>query len=340
MSYHGLAQAPTAGPHCEHCGFKTHLAGPMWGGRLHNPQFIQRILSILPTLDKEVYQTVPRIEGMLTTALEEDLDLTPSSIKPAQPSSETEMTESQSEESSKYPSIIAKMDPSLRDPYPFYFILGALSKALHCQTPPIDEFRGAIHSIGYRSTRSHAKPNSIRTDAPWSVIWEIMREWVRQHAPIKEGSIKPGTPGAGLMRMDRGRFSKGGAEAGVGAGNGEAEGSAEAAAWLARLKSDLLSDIESGRDVSDLVTRVEASLYRSGPRHAHQQQQQEKKQDGSGSAAPKTAASATATQHPSTLNIRFDAQLGRDSSVSHTNKRLVRYQINPRANWGPLNRAS
>jgi tRNA (guanine26-N2/guanine27-N2)-dimethyltransferase len=146
--------------------------------------------------------------------------------------------------------------------------------------------------------------------------------------------------------MDRGRFSNGGAEAGagVGAGNAEAEGSAEAAAWLARLKTDLLSDIESGRDVSDLVTRVEASLYRSGPRHAHQQQQQqqqEKKQDGSGATAPKTAASATAAQqHPSTLNIRFDAQLGRDSSVSHTNKRLVRYQINPRANWGPLNRAS
>ncbi|KAJ5975178.1 tRNA (guanine(26)-N(2))-dimethyltransferase [Penicillium waksmanii] len=262
MSYHSLAQAPTAGPHCEHCGFKTHLAGPMWGGRLHNPQFIQRILSILPTLDKEVYQTVPRLEGMLTTALEEDLDLTPSSIKPAQPSSEMTESQSQAQSSSEYPSIIAKMDPSLRDQYPFYFILGALSKALHCQTPPIDEFRGAIHSIGYRSTRSHAKPNSIRTDAPWSVIWEIMREWVRQHAPVKEGSIKPGTPGAGLMRMDRGRFSNG---SGNGNGGAEAEGSAEASAWLARLKTDLLSDIESGRDISDLVTKVEASLYRSGP---------------------------------------------------------------------------
>lgn len=338
MSYHGLAQAPTAGPHCEHCGFKTHLAGPMWGGRLHNPQFIQRILSILPTLDKEVYQTVPRIEGMLTTAMEEDLDLTPSATATA---TATATAEAETTQDPSYPSIIAKMDPSLKDPYPFYFILGALSKALHCQTPPIDEFRGAIHSIGYRSTRSHAKPNSIRTDAPWSVVWEIMREWARQHAPIKEGSIKPGTPGAGLMRMDRRRIATAGADEASASASADAvaedvasEGSAEAA-WLARLKSDLLSDIESGRDISDLVTKVEASLYRSGPRHARVSEvSQKQKKDGS---APKTAANGA---HPSTLNIRFDAQLGRDSSVSHTHKRLVRYQINPRANWGPLNRAS
>jgi tRNA (guanine26-N2/guanine27-N2)-dimethyltransferase len=328
MSYHSLAQGPTAGPHCEHCGFKTHLAGPMWGGRLHNPQFIQRILSILPTLDKNVYQTVPRIEGMLTTALEEDLDLTPSSIKPAvAAAANTAETQPQSTE---YPAIIPKMDPSLRDPYPFYFILGALSKALHCQTPPIDEFRGAIHSIGYRSTRSHCKPNSIRTDAPWPVVWEIMREWARQHAPIKEGSIKPGTPGAGLMKMDRTKLA-------AGTGTGEAEVEA-GDAWLARLKTDLLSDIEAGRDVSDLVTRVEASLYRSGPRHAQRSEKPSQDQSQKPN-APKPSANASAP-HPSTLDIRFDAQLGRDSSVSHTNKRLVRYQINPRANWGPLNRAS
>ncbi|KAL8965118.1 MAG: hypothetical protein Q9183_004016, partial [Haloplaca sp. 2 TL-2023] len=50
---HSLAQAPSTSQHCEHCGFKTHLGGPMWGGPLHNPHFITRILNVLPSLDKE-----------------------------------------------------------------------------------------------------------------------------------------------------------------------------------------------------------------------------------------------------------------------------------------------
>ncbi|KAF2226297.1 tRNA methyltransferase, partial [Elsinoe ampelina] len=61
----------TADKLCEHCGSKTHLAGPMWGGPLHNPYFIERILGYLPGLDLDVYQTTERIEGMLSTALEE-----------------------------------------------------------------------------------------------------------------------------------------------------------------------------------------------------------------------------------------------------------------------------
>ncbi|KAL8653361.1 MAG: hypothetical protein Q9210_002138, partial [Variospora velana] len=59
---HALAQGPTATPRCEHCGFKTHLAGPMWGGPLHNPHFISKILNLLPSLDTKVYATIPRIE--------------------------------------------------------------------------------------------------------------------------------------------------------------------------------------------------------------------------------------------------------------------------------------
>ena len=60
-------------PTCEHCGFRTHLGGPMWGGPLHNPAFIQRMLDLLPELDPAIYGTIPRIEGMLTTARDEML---------------------------------------------------------------------------------------------------------------------------------------------------------------------------------------------------------------------------------------------------------------------------
>ncbi|CAK36858.1 uncharacterized protein An01g00070 [Aspergillus niger] len=202
--YHfGFAQGPVADSRCGHCGSRTHLSGPMWAGPLHNAQFIRRILDMLPQADRNVYHTIDRIEGMLTTAMEEDLNLG-----------------------------ISK--------YPFYFSLSALSKVLHTSTISIDAMRGAIRHLGYRSTRSHARPNTIRTDAPWEVIWEIMREWVRQKSPIREGALKPGSPGAVII------------------------------------------------------------------------------------------------PHPSTLEVVFDEALGRETAK----KRLVRYQINPRENWGPLSRAS
>lgn len=324
--HHSLAQGPAAGPHCEHCGFKTHLAGPMWGGPLHNPRFIQKILEILPTLDPETYQTIPRIEGMLTTALEEDLDLTPSMTKPTTEANPEPQAQAQATDD---PAIIPRLDPAVREQFPFYFSLSSLSKVLHCSTAPIDEFRGALLSCGYRSTRSHAKPNSIRTDAPWSVIWEIMREWVRQHSPVKEGSLKSGTAGAAIMAKSRDNLRK--------LHDGDQ--------WLSLLKNDLLAAVESGRNVSDLITKVEASLYRSSARQTSQpsastsEAHPDTGAQGTAEAGESTAVRSFERPHPSSLQVKFDAALGREASAAHSNKRLVRYQINPRANWGPLNRA-
>ncbi|GFF75968.1 hypothetical protein CNMCM6936_006757 [Aspergillus lentulus] len=317
--HYGFAQGPTAGSHCEHCGFKTHVGGPMWAGPLHNPHFIQKILDMLPDVDRDIYHTVERIEGMLTTALEEDLNLdTISSSAPTGTlAAEEELTEVST--SREYSAVIPRSDPSLRDPFPFYFTLSSLAKVLHTSTISADAFRGALRSLGYRSTRSHAKPNTIRTDAPWDVIWEIMREWVRQKAPVKEGAIRLGTPGAAIMAKSRENSRK-----------DKGEDSFDI------LRKELMSAAESGKDISDLVTKVEAAIYRSGHRHPSGIHGAELRQQAEGPQPPQTAPAVK--QDPRTLEVVFDEALGREAS--HSKKRLVRYQINPRANWGPLNRAS
>ena len=312
--HYGFAQGPTASPLCSQCGIKTHLAGPMWAGPLHNPQFIQKILAMLPGADKEIYQTTDRIEGMLTTALEEDLDLLSST--------DGGSTEEKTNEPAEFSAIIPRTDPVAREPYPFYMNLSYLSKVLHTSTMPVDAFRGSLRHLGYRSTRSHAKPNSIRTDAPWEVIWEIMREWVRQKSPIKENALSPTSAGAAIMAKNRENLRK----------------SNEDDQLLALLKSEILSAVESGKDASDLVTKVEAALYRSGSRQALGQGVES--QQGQSVQQPTTANSSAKGPHPSSLEIVFDEALGREASAAHTKKRLVRYQVNPRANWGPLSRAS
>jgi tRNA G26 N,N-dimethylase Trm1 len=40
-------------------------------------------------------------------------------------------------------------------------------------------------AAGYRVSGTHANPLGMKTDAPWDVIWDIMRAWVADH-PVKK----------------------------------------------------------------------------------------------------------------------------------------------------------
>lgn len=251
---HTLAQGPSAEHKCEHCGFKTHMAGPMYAGHLHSPEFIQRILDKLPEAPKDVYGTTDRIKGMLTTALEEHLEEV--MVEGTNKTKEDELAE--------------------LDHYPFFFYPHQIAGALHCVTPGEDALRGALRGLGYRTTRSHCKAGSVKTDAPWSVIWDVMREWIRQKAPIKEKNIKPGTAGYALLKL--GEKSK-------------AEKSAEKAVE------------EPAEKAAETVT-TDAAV---------DERENEKKPE-----------------------VVFDEKLGREKN----RERLVRYQMNPRENWGPMNKAT
>ncbi|KAI0489851.1 N2,N2-dimethylguanosine tRNA methyltransferase [Xylaria cf. heliscus] len=222
---HSFAIAPTAGPNCQHCDSKMHLAGPMYAGPLHSPDFIKTILDELPNASDDIYGTKPRIEGMLHTALEESL-----------PSPEDVSPENKDDE-------FAALEP-----YPFYFHPTNLAGALHCICPDEDSFRGALRHLGYEVTRSHCKAGSMKTNAPWSVVWHIMREWTRQKNPVKIENIKEGSPAYKLLRLG---------------GTGKTD---------------------------DEIDKLE---------------------------------------------VVFDQRLGRDKS----RQGLVRYQSNPRENWGPQSRA-
>jgi len=51
--------------------------------------------------------------------------------------------------------------------------------------------------------------------------------------------------------------------------------------------------------------------------------------------ADRTVRKTLSPTHPSKLKIVFDEELGKEP----VGKRMVRYQINPRPDWGPMNRA-
>jgi len=109
----------------------------------------------------------------------------------------------------------------------------------------------------------------MKTNAPWDVVWEVMREWTRQKAPVKNGAIRDKTAGWQIMGMDKEKSDTNGA-------NGTDNG------------------VEAGAEkVNDTPTEKEK------------------------------------------FEVVFDEKLGREKDT----RKLVRYQLNPRENWGPMNRA-
>lgn len=294
----------------------------MWAGPLHNPYFIQRILDKLPTVDKEVYGTTARLQGMLTVALEEDLTFPANSTQPSSPQSAT--TEASSKPVSMVsPLIIPRLPSAAIDPSPLFFIPNFLAKVIHCTTPSEDQLRGAIRHLGYRVTRSHCKPGSFRTTAPWSIIWEIFREWVRTQKPIKEGVVKEGTAGWAILGGMRTSERKKARDV-----KGEVTGKLEKVEDLEEIRTVLESALFRLQNLQGNSTTPNSEVVRDGQGEAAIM-------DGDGVTKANGRATSPLSLPASKLDISFDERLGKEKDRG----KLVRYQINPRANWGPMNRA-
>ncbi|KAK4178187.1 S-adenosyl-L-methionine-dependent methyltransferase [Triangularia setosa] len=248
---HGFTKAPTAPPLCEHCGSVTHLAGPMYAGRIHDPEFVQKVIDEANEASSEIYGTLPRVKGMLYTAFEEFLP-TPQEVEAQKDSGKAGKLVKKK---------VTEAELAAIDPYPFYFYPAQVAGLMNCQSPPEAHLKGALKGLGYRVTRSHCKAGSIKTDAPWSVIFHIFREWVRQKAPVKEANIKEGSLAWRLLRL------------------GE--------------KQDITEGAKSeGRKEDEAVSKI--------------------------------------------TEVVFDEELGREENKL----KLVRYQMNPKENWGPMSRAT
>lgn len=80
---------------------------------------------------------------------------------------------------------------------PLYYHLPKLFSIVHTsQSPGMLKFRSALLNTGYKVSFSHACRDSLKTDAPSSVIWDIVRSWIKLH-PIKRDLI--GTPGGIIL---------------------------------------------------------------------------------------------------------------------------------------------
>ncbi|PPQ98817.1 hypothetical protein CVT24_003371 [Panaeolus cyanescens] len=142
---------------CTECASPFHIAGPMWSGSLHDPDFVGKVLQHVKD-NESSYGTAGRMKGMLTLAKEE-------------------------------------LDEK------FYFTPSKVASFFHCTTPSLDDVASALLNAGYRVSRSHACPGSLKTNAARTVVYDIFRAWIKNN-PVKMEKISASSPAQKLLAKE------------------------------------------------------------------------------------------------------------------------------------------
>ncbi|XP_061534417.1 tRNA (guanine(26)-N(2))-dimethyltransferase [Phycodurus eques] len=96
--------------------------------------------------------------------------------------------------------ILSMVTEELEDT-PLYYTVDSLSSTIHCNTPPLLQFRSALLHAGHRVSLSHACKNAIKTDAPPAAIWDIMRCWEKSN-PVKREKLSEMTPAFKILSTE------------------------------------------------------------------------------------------------------------------------------------------
>ncbi|KAM4676225.1 tRNA (guanine(26)-N(2))-dimethyltransferase isoform 2-T2 [Discoglossus pictus] len=84
---------------------------------------------------------------------------------------------------------------------PLYYTLDNLSSVIRCSTPGLLQFRSALLHAGHRVSLSHACKNAVKTDAPPSVVWDIMRCWEKEN-PVKREKLSVTSPAFHILSKE------------------------------------------------------------------------------------------------------------------------------------------
>uniref|UniRef100_I3IV65 tRNA (guanine(26)-N(2))-dimethyltransferase n=1 Tax=Oreochromis niloticus TaxID=8128 RepID=I3IV65_ORENI len=96
--------------------------------------------------------------------------------------------------------VLSMVTEELED-VPLYYTVDNLSSTIHCNTPPLLQFRSALLHAGHRVSLSHACKNAIKTDAPPAAIWDIMRCWEKIN-PVKREKLSPTSPAFKILSTE------------------------------------------------------------------------------------------------------------------------------------------
>ncbi|XP_015344610.1 tRNA (guanine(26)-N(2))-dimethyltransferase isoform X1 [Marmota marmota marmota] len=84
---------------------------------------------------------------------------------------------------------------------PLYYTLDQLSSTIHCNTPSLLQLRSALLHAGFRVSLSHACKSAVKTDAPSTALWDIMRCWEKT-CPVKRERLSETSPAFRILSVE------------------------------------------------------------------------------------------------------------------------------------------
>ncbi|SCU86078.1 LANO_0C06656g1_1 [Lachancea nothofagi CBS 11611] len=85
---------------------------------------------------------------------------------------------------------------------PFYFTPNRVSSILKFQVPSLKTVVAGLGSLGYECSLTHAQPSSLKTDAPWEVIWYVMKRYCQDNDLCNIEKMNPNTFGYKILTND------------------------------------------------------------------------------------------------------------------------------------------
>eukprot|EP00581_Thalassiosira_minuscula_P011742 CAMPEP_0183718872 /NCGR_PEP_ID=MMETSP0737-20130205/12014_1 /TAXON_ID=385413 /ORGANISM="Thalassiosira miniscula, Strain CCMP1093" /LENGTH=723 /DNA_ID=CAMNT_0025948515 /DNA_START=131 /DNA_END=2302 /DNA_ORIENTATION=- len=148
-------------PVCGETGASYKIAGPLWTGPLHDMDIVNDAISRLEAAESN--------KGIHPTA----------GASPLHPL----------HTATTLHGMLVSVSEELPD-VPLYHCLPTLCSAVNSPTIPLTTFKAALINAGYRVSAYHKEPNAIKTNAPNSVVWDIVRAWCKEHPPAKRKESK------------------------------------------------------------------------------------------------------------------------------------------------------
>merc|ERR1712013_318456 len=96
--------------------------------------------------------------------------------------------------------VLTLMSEELPD-QPLYHVLDHLCNIIHCSPPKQAPFRSALIHAGYKVSSTHANESGFKTNAPHSVVWDILRCWVKKN-PVKQRANSEHTAAHAILKRE------------------------------------------------------------------------------------------------------------------------------------------
>jgi tRNA (guanine26-N2/guanine27-N2)-dimethyltransferase len=154
----GLSRAPkparltSATGGCPECTGELQIGGPIWTGPIYDEEFVEKCMDIVDN-EREVFDGI------------------------------TSWT--------KINGLLHGLRNELVD-IPLFYSIPALVQAVKCSPPKLRVFAHYLREMGYRVGGSHRTTNSVKTDAPSSVVFDLLRSFVSASNRLE--NLKPMVP--------------------------------------------------------------------------------------------------------------------------------------------------